>query len=121
MKSLAGLPINWRAARFLAIGYVSLSAFNVVFGLPLVVVSVGLLWLLVFLSGPAGILLGLLTMPGWAMATIALYCGGACLFAPFLILSCHRDARVSALSCVVAVFLWPFAGFVSVAWVFAFA
>ena len=121
-KWLARLDVNWRAVRFLAIGYGALSAFNLVFGLPIGYVSIKLLWLLLFLSGPAGILLGLLTTPGsWAIETVSWYVGGTCLLAPLIVLSFHRKALVSTPSIIVAALLWLCTGFFAVCYVLAFA
>ena len=122
VKWLATRDIDWRAARFIAIGYLALTAFVCVLALPIASASLGLSWVLVFLSGPAGMPLALVTTPArFAMTVLSLYIVGICALAPFLTLSCHRNARISVPSRVVAVLLWLVAGFFSVAYVFAFA
>jgi hypothetical protein len=122
LESITRMDINWRAARLIAIGYLALSAFHFVFAIPIGYVSVGVLWFLTFLSGPAGFLFALVTTPAsWAMEIVAWYFGATCLLAPFLTLSCHRKVRVSTPSCVVSALLWLATGFLAVCYVFAFA
>jgi hypothetical protein len=55
------------------------------------------------------------------MTVLSVYIVGTCALAPFLTLSCHRNARVSVPSRAAAALLWLVAGFFSVAYVFAFA
>ena len=122
LESITHLDINWRAACSIAIGYLAMSAFNFVFALPIANASLGALAFLTFFSGPAGFLFALVTMPQRFMATVvASYFVATCLLAPFLILSCHRKARVSNRSRVVAASLWLVAGFFAISYVFAFA
>ena len=122
LESVARMDINWRAARFIAIGYLALSAFHFVFALPIGYASVGVLWFFTFLSGPAGFLFAFVTMPErFTMTIAASYFAATCLLAPFLTLSCHRKARVSTPSRVVAALLWLVTGFIAVTYVFAFA
>ena len=119
--SVARIDINWRAAGLIAIGYLALSAFNFVFALPIAYLPFGAHAFLTLLSGPAGFLFALVTMPQrFIMTVVATYCVATCLLVPFLILSCHRNARVSTPSRVVAVLLWLAAGFIAVTHVFAF-
>ena len=119
---LARQDINWRAAGFIAIGYLALSAFNYVFALPIAYLPFWPLGFLTFFSGPAGFLFALVTMPQrFIMTVVATYCVATCLLAPFLILDCHRNSRVSTPSRVVAALLWFAAGLIAVTHVFTFA
>ena len=63
MRLIARMDINWRTARWIAIGYLALSAFNFFFALPIAYASLGVLGFLAFFSGPAGFLLAFVTMP----------------------------------------------------------
>ena|SRR5687767_8018335 len=120
IESVARMDINWRAAGLIAIGYLALSAFNFVFALPIANASLGALGFLTFFSGPAGFLFALVTNP-WTVQIVVSYVVATCLLAPFLTLSCHRKARVSTRSRVVAASLWLGAGFFAFCHVFAFA
>ena len=122
MKLIARMDINWRTAGWIAIGYLALSAFNFVFALPIVYLPFWPLAFLTLLSGPAGFLFALVTMPErLTMTVVATYFVATCLLAPFLTLSCHRNARVSTRSRVVAASLWLGTGFFAFCYVFAFA
>lgn len=122
MGAVASLDINWRAVIWIAIGYLALSAFNFVFALPIAYASLGVLALLTFVSGPAGFLFALVTMPERFMTSVVVtYCVATCLLALFLMLSCHRNARVSKPSSIVAALLWFLSGFIAITHVFAFA
>jgi hypothetical protein len=122
IESVARMDINWRAAGLIAIGYLALSAFNFVFALPIANASLAALGFLTFFSGPAGFLFALVTLPERFTTTVVVtYFVATCLLAPFLILSCRREARVSTRSRVVAASLWLVAGFFAISYVFAFA
>lgn len=122
MELVARMAINWRTAKWIAIGYLALSAFNFVFALPIAYLPFGALAFLTFLSGPAGFLFALVTMPTrFTVTVVATYCVATCLLAPFLILSCHRNTRVSASSSGIAALLWFAAGFIAITYVFAFS
>ena len=116
------LDVNWRATAVIATCYFALTAFNFLFALPIGYASVHVLALLIFLSGPAGLLPALLTTPeSWAMSVLSTYVGATCLLAPCLTLSCHRQARVSVPAIVVTVLLWIVGGVFAVSNVLAFA
>ena len=122
MELITRKDINWRAVRFIAMGYLALSAFNFVFALPIATASLAALGLLTFVSGPAGFLFALVTTPAsWTMQIAAWYLGATCLLAPFLTLSCRRKTRASTRSRVVAALLWLVTGFLAFCHVFAFA
>ena len=122
VESVARSDIDWRAAGFIAIGYLALSAFNFVFALPIANASLALLATVTFLSGPAGFLFAFVTMPDRFFQTIACaYVVGTCLLAPFVVRGCHRQSRVSKTSRTIAVSLWFAAGFIAITYVFAFA
>jgi hypothetical protein len=122
IELIARMNINWRTARWIAIGYLALSTFNFMFALPIAYLPFWPLGFLTFLSGPAGFLFALVTMPQrFIMTVVATYCVATCLLAPFLILSCHRKARVSTPSRAAAAGLWFLTGFIAITYAFAFA
>jgi hypothetical protein len=121
IESIARMDINWRTARWIAIGYLALSAFNFAFALPIANASLVALGFLAFFSGPAGFLFALVTTPSLTVGIVAAYFVTTCLLAPFLTLSCHRKASISIRSRVVAASLWLGAGFFAFCYVFAFA
>ena len=122
IELIARMDINWRAVTVIATCYFWLTAFNFVFAIPIGYASLRLLYLWIFLSGPAGTLPALQTTPErWAVELIAGYLVATCLLAPFLALSCHRKARVSIPAILATVVLWFVAGVFAVSSVFAFA
>ena len=122
MAWVARQDVDWRTARFIALGYLALSAFDFVFALPIARASLGVLALLTFLSGPAGFLFAFVTMPDrWALTIASSYVVTTCLLAPVLALSCHRKPRVSHPSRMVAGLVWPGVGFLAICYVFAYA
>jgi hypothetical protein len=122
MKWVTSLDIDWRSARFVAIGYLALSAFNFAFAHPIAYASLGALGFLAFFSGPAGFPFAFVTLSdSWTMTIVVSYLVATCLLAPFLALSCHRKIRVSTPSRIVATLLWLVAGLFAVSYTFAYA